>query len=56
MTVTYLTIVLCQFMNILSRRVGEVQHVFTSYLWSNKRLLWSFVVSLAIIASLVYIP
>jgi hypothetical protein len=53
---TYLTIVLCQFMNILSRRAGDRQHVFTKYLWSNSKLLWAFAASLFMIASMIYNP
>lgn len=56
MSLTYVTIVLCQFMNILSRRAGEHKSVRSSYLWSNKKLLWSFGISLFLIVNLLYNP
>lgn len=42
-------------MNILSRRVGPTESVFTRYLVSNKRLLLSFAVSLLFVFALVYV-
>lgn len=53
-TLTYVTLVLISFMNILSKRVDNTESVFGRYLWSNKRLLMSFAVTLGIISLLVY--
>ncbi len=53
---TYLTIVLCQFANILLRRVSHQPTVFSSYLWSNKRLLVAFGFSLFCVINIVYNP
>lgn len=54
-SITYTSIVFCQFMNILSRRAGE-HSVFTKYLWSNKRLIGAFGISLICLAVLIYVP
>jgi P-type Ca2+ transporter type 2C len=54
-TITYVTIVMCQWMNILSRRAGE-ETVFTSYLWSNRNLLLSFGITFFIILNIIYNP
>jgi P-type Ca2+ transporter type 2C len=54
-SITYISIVFCQFMNILSRRAGD-KSVFTNYLWSNKRLLWAFAISLICLMVLIYVP
>lgn len=54
MTAAYIGIILCQFMNILSRRTER--SVFTSYLWSNRALVLSYVASLGLILSIVYAP
>lgn len=52
----YLTLVLCQFMNLLFvRTLGEVP-LFSKYLWSNKKLLWAFGISLFCIANIIYNP
>lgn len=53
--VTYTSIVFCQYANILSRRAWE-QSVFTSYLWSNKKLLFAFAICLLGMLALLYIP
>lgn len=55
-TITYVTVVLCQFGNILTRRVGRGEKLLTSYLFSNKMLLGAFSLSLSIIMLLVYLP
>lgn len=52
--ISYITIVLCQFMNILSNRTEET--IFTKYLWSNKKLLYSMGISLITIMILFYVP
>lgn len=54
MTITYATLVAVSFMNMLSKRVGSTETVFTSYLWANRRLLLSFVVSLGLVLLLIY--
>ncbi|HSX28565.1 MAG TPA: cation-transporting P-type ATPase [Candidatus Saccharimonadales bacterium] len=53
---TYLTIVLCQFMNLLLVRTDEHEPFFTSYLWSNKKLLAAFGLSIFCILNIVYNP
>jgi len=54
-TLTYVTIVFCQWMNILSRRAGE-DSVFTSYIWANRNLLIAYGISLFFILNIVYNP
>ncbi len=51
---TYVTIVLCQFVNILSRRTKRF--IISSYLWSNRRLLMAFGLSLFCVVNIVYNP
>lgn len=55
-TITYTTIIFCQYMNIISRRAWTTQHIFTSYIRSNKKLLRSFGIGIWIILCLIYIP
>jgi Ca2+-transporting ATPase len=52
---TYVTLVLCQFMNLLLVRT-QGQPLFSSYLWSNKKLLSAFAISFFCIANIVYNP
>jgi Ca2+-transporting ATPase len=52
---TYITIVFCQFMNLLLVR-SQDQPLFSSYLWSNKKLLAAFAVSFVCILNIVYNP
>ena len=54
-SITYTSIVFCQFMNILSRRAG-IEPVFTPYIRSNKKLLMAFWISLSLIMVLIYAP
>lgn len=54
-SVTYTSIVFIQFMNILSRRAGN-KSVFSKYLWSNKKLLFSFILSIWMVLVLIYVP
>jgi len=54
-TLTYVTIILAQWMNILSRR-AEGESVFTSYFWSNKRLLIGYLISLFFVLNISYNP
>ncbi|HSX31226.1 MAG TPA: cation-transporting P-type ATPase [Candidatus Saccharimonadales bacterium] len=51
---TYVTLVLCQFMNLLL--VRSQGKLFTSYLWSNKKLLAAFTISAFCILNIVYNP
>ncbi|MBC7582039.1 cation-transporting P-type ATPase [Aeromicrobium sp.] len=53
---TYLTIVLCQFVNLFLVRSDSHEKVFTSYLWSNKKLLIAFAISFVLIANIIYNP
>jgi Ca2+-transporting ATPase len=53
---TYVTLVLCQFINLLLVRSEFNEPFFSRYLWSNKKLLWAFGISLFCIANLVYNP
>jgi len=52
---TYVTVVLCQFMNLLLVR-SQDQPLFSSYLWSNKKLLAAFAISAFCILNIVYNP
>lgn len=53
---TYVTLVFCQFMNLLLvRSMGEIP-LFSRYLWSNRKLLWAFGISLFCILNIVYNP
>jgi Ca2+-transporting ATPase len=52
---TYVTIVLCQFMNLLLVR-AQGQRLLSKHLWSNKKLLAAFAISLFCIANIVYNP
>lgn len=52
---TYVTIVLCQFMNLLLVR-SQGQPLWSSYLWSNKKLLAAFALSFVLILNIVYNP
>jgi len=52
---TYVTIVLCQFMNLLLVR-SQGQALLSGYLWSNKKLLAAFAISVFCIINLVYNP
>jgi len=55
-TLTYVSLVLISWMNILSKRTADGESIFSRYLWSNGRLLLSFVFSLILVCGLVYIP
>jgi len=52
---TFVTIVSCQFMNLLLVR-SQGQPLLSSYLWSNKKLLWAFGFSVFVILNIVYNP
>lgn len=53
---TYLTIVLCQFMNLMLVRSDAHESFFSRYLWSNKKLLGAFAISLFCILNIIYNP
>ncbi|MBI5412699.1 cation-translocating P-type ATPase [Candidatus Peregrinibacteria bacterium] len=55
-TLTYISIVFAQWMNIMSRRAGEKDSAFASYFWSNKRLFVGFLISLFFLLNIVYNP
>ena len=52
---SYATIVFCQFVNILSRRYNY-ESLFTRNFWSNKKILWSIVISLGLTMAAIYTP
>jgi len=54
--ITYTTIMMCQYMNIISRRAGLTQHIFTPYLRANKKLLYAFAIGIWLIMTLIYTP
>lgn len=53
---TFVTLVLCQFTNLLLVRADTQSRFFTSYLWSNKRLLIAFGISFFCILNILYNP
>jgi Ca2+-transporting ATPase len=53
---TYVTIVFCQFMNLLLVRSRGGMGLIGPYLWSNKKLLWAFGISFFCILNIVYNP
>lgn len=55
-TLTFISIVLIQWMNIMSRRAGEKTSILSSYIWSNKRLFLGFGLSLFFMLNIVYNP
>jgi Ca2+-transporting ATPase len=54
-TLSYATIVLCQFANILSRRYNY-DSLFNRDFWSNKKILWSIVISIGLTLTVIYTP
>jgi Ca2+-transporting ATPase len=55
-TLTYLTLVLCLYVYLLFERSDAHEKFFTSYLWSNKKLLISFALSFFLIGNIIYNP
>ena len=53
---TYLTIVLCQFVNLMLVRTDERERVLTRYIWGNKKLLIAFAISFFCIFNIMYNP
>ena len=54
-TITYLTIVICQLVNILSRRY-KFTSLFNRNFFSNKKILYSVLLSLVLVLAVVYVP
>lgn len=55
-TLTYLTLVLCLYIYLMFERADAHEKFFTSYLWSNPKLLLAFAVSFFLIANILYNP
>jgi len=55
-TLTYLSLVLCLYVYLMFERSDISEGFFTSYLWSNKKLLLAFGVSFFLIANIIYNP
>jgi Ca2+-transporting ATPase len=53
---TYVTIVLCQFINLMLVRSDEHETFWSRYIWSNRRLLVAFAISFFCIANIIYNP
>lgn len=53
---TYVTLVLCQFVNLMLVRADDRVRFFTRYLWSNKKLLIAFAISIFCIFNIIYNP
>ena len=54
-TITYLTIVVCQFINILSRRY-KYTSLFNRNLFSNSKMTYSVLISIGLVLSVIYVP
>ena len=54
-TLSYATIAFCQFVNILSRRYNY-DSIFNSNFWSNKKILWSIIISIGFTLTAIYTP
>lgn len=54
-TLSYATIVCCQFVNILSRRYNY-HSIFNSNFWTNKKILWSIIISIGLTMTAIYTP
>lgn len=55
-SITYVTLVLCLYVYLLFERADAHEKFFTSYLWSNKKLLGAFGISFALIGAMIYVP
>jgi Ca2+-transporting ATPase len=55
-TLTYLTLVLCLYIYLMFERSDAHEKFFTSYLWSNKKLLIAFALSFLLIGNIIYNP
>ncbi len=54
-TISYLTIVICQFVNIMSRRY-EFSSIFDKNFFSNRKILYSILISLIMVMIVIYTP
>jgi Ca2+-transporting ATPase len=54
-TLSYTTIVSCQFANIMSRRYA-FDSIFNSNFWSNKKMLGAIAISIGLILTAIYTP
>ena len=54
-TTAYLTIVICQFFNIMSRRY-EYTTLFNSNFFTNKKMLYSILISIIMVLIVIYTP
>lgn len=54
-TIAYLTIVLCQFINIMSRRY-ELISIFNGNFFNNRKILYSILFSIIMVLIVIYIP
>jgi Ca2+-transporting ATPase len=54
-TLSYATIVCCQLVNVLSRRYNY-DSLFNRNFWSNKKMLWSIVISIGFTMTAIYTP
>ncbi len=55
-TLTYLTLVLCLYVYLMFERADAHERFFTSYLWSNEKLLAAFAASFFLIGNIIYNP
>jgi Ca2+-transporting ATPase len=55
-SLTYLTLVLCLYVYLLFERSDAHEKFFSSYLWSNRKLIYAFAGSFFLIANLLYNP
>jgi Ca2+-transporting ATPase len=55
-TLTYLSLVLCLYVYLMFERSDKKEGFFTSYLWTNKKLLLAFGASFFLIANIIYNP
>jgi Ca2+-transporting ATPase len=54
-TIAYLTIVICQFVNIMSRRY-KFTSIFNSNFFNNKKMLYSILISAGMVLTVIYTP
>ena len=54
-TITYLTIVICQYINIMSRRYKFVS-LFNRNFFNNKKMIYSLIISIILVITVVYTP
>ncbi|MGM0603252.1 MAG: cation-translocating P-type ATPase [Bacillota bacterium] len=54
-TISYLTIVACQWINIMSRRY-EYTTIFSKNFFNNKKIIYSVLISIAMVLTVVYTP